>query len=162
MSFDYIQGFESCNTESSQHFAEIAATESAVSFHPLSYSACRPWAVWTVSGSGGVTGSHGNRRHDDRSVHDATTFLGHTAAAIPLLAGRSAAQAQEAASRAEPGDPAERKLRIGVVFQMPDGTCWTHTTQLLQNNAVTLPSSFAVSRKVISATKQPAVRWTVT
>jgi myo-inositol 2-dehydrogenase / D-chiro-inositol 1-dehydrogenase len=42
-------------------------------------------------------------------------FVGHTAAAIPLLVGRSAAQAQEAASRAEPGDPAERKLRIGIV-----------------------------------------------
>jgi predicted dehydrogenase len=24
----------------------------------------------------------------------------------------------------------------GVVFQLQDGTCWTHTTQLLQNNAV--------------------------
>ena len=24
----------------------------------------------------------------------------------------------------------------GVVFQLPDGTCWTHMTQLLQNNAV--------------------------
>jgi predicted dehydrogenase len=60
----------------------------------------------------------------------------HIIDGITWIVGQRAAAAGGYSRIVRPDPHGDRTDCGGVVFQLEDGTCWTHTTQLLQNNAV--------------------------
>lgn len=60
----------------------------------------------------------------------------HIIDGITWVTGQRAAAACGYSRIVRPDPHGDRTDCGGVVFQLQDGTCWTHTTQLLQNNAV--------------------------
>jgi predicted dehydrogenase len=60
----------------------------------------------------------------------------HIIDAVTWVTGKRAVGAAGYARIVRPEPHGDRTDCGGVVFQLQDGTCWTHHTQLLQNNAV--------------------------
>jgi myo-inositol 2-dehydrogenase / D-chiro-inositol 1-dehydrogenase len=60
----------------------------------------------------------------------------HIIDGVTWATGQRAAAASGYARIVRPDPHGDRTDCGGVVFQLADGTCWTHHTQLLQNNAV--------------------------
>jgi len=60
----------------------------------------------------------------------------HIIDGVTWVTGQRAAAATGYSRIVRPDPHGDRSDCGGVVFQLPDGTCWTHMTQLLQNNAV--------------------------
>jgi len=60
----------------------------------------------------------------------------HIIDGITWVTGQRAVAASGYARIVRPDPHGDRTDCGGVVFELADGTCWTHTTQLLQNNAV--------------------------
>ena len=60
----------------------------------------------------------------------------HILDGVTWVTGQRAVGASGYAHIVRPDPHGDRTDCGGVVFQLQDGTCWTHTTQLLQNNAV--------------------------
>ena len=60
----------------------------------------------------------------------------HIIDGVTWAIGQRAAAASGYSRIVRPDPHGNRSDCGGVVFQLADGTCWTHTTQLLQNNAV--------------------------
>ena len=60
----------------------------------------------------------------------------HIIDGVTWATGQRAAGAGGYSRIVRPDPHGDRTDCGGVVFQLPDGTCWTHHTQLLQNNAV--------------------------
>jgi predicted dehydrogenase len=60
----------------------------------------------------------------------------HILDGVTWVTGQRAAGACGYARIVRPDPHGDRTDCGGVVFELADGTCWTHTTQLLQNNAV--------------------------
>lgn len=60
----------------------------------------------------------------------------HIIDGITWVTGKRAAAASGCARIVRPDPHGDRTDCGGVVFELEDGTCWTHTTQLLQNNAL--------------------------
>ncbi len=60
----------------------------------------------------------------------------HIIDGVTWVLGQRAAAASGSARIVRPDPHGDRTDCGGVVFELPDGTCWTHHTQLLKNNAV--------------------------
>ncbi|MBM4089246.1 MAG: Gfo/Idh/MocA family oxidoreductase [Planctomycetes bacterium] len=60
----------------------------------------------------------------------------HIIDGITWIIGQRAVAASGCSRIVRPDPHGDRTDCGGVVFQLPDGTCWTHMTQLLRNNAV--------------------------
>ncbi len=60
----------------------------------------------------------------------------HIIDGITWVTGKRAVAASGYSRTVRPDPHGDRTDCGGVVFQLADGTCWTHTTQLMQNNAV--------------------------
>ncbi len=60
----------------------------------------------------------------------------HIIDGVTWVVGQRAVAATGYARIVRPNPHGDRTDCGGVVFELADGTCWTHTTQLLQNNAV--------------------------
>jgi predicted dehydrogenase len=60
----------------------------------------------------------------------------HIIDGITWVTGKRAVAASGYSRIVRPDPHGDRTDCGGVVFELEDGTCWTHTTQLLQNNAL--------------------------